>query len=272
MTRILSFLLLLLCVPLSTSAVAQTEYLVGPQDVLTITVYEQAELSGKFTVDADGTFDYPMLGRIKAAGLTVRALENEIKRRLTGDYLKNPQVSVAIEQYRSQSVFVHGEVRTPGTYALTGDMTLIEALAHAGSTTATAGDEVLIVRPKSGAGKGPVLPGQQPDAEVIRVSLKALQAGTLTGNISLHDGDTIVVPRAQPVYVTGQVKSPGAYGAEPGMTVLQVLALAGGVTDRGATGRIKIVRVVRGKPVEIKAKLIDLVQPGDTVVVPDKYF
>ncbi len=130
MTRMMAFLLLF--VVAAAPAAAQTEYVIGPQDVLTITVFDQSDLSGKFAVDADGTFVYPLLGRIKAGGLTLRAVETEIKRQLSGDYLKNPQVTVAVEQYRSQRVFIHGEVRTPGTYALTGDMTLIEALARAG--------------------------------------------------------------------------------------------------------------------------------------------
>jgi len=271
MTRIFA-IVLVVGLWLALPAGAQTEYIIGAQDVLTITVFDQSELSGKFAVDADGTFVYPILGRIKAAGLTVRALENEIKRLLTGDYLKNPQVTVGVEQYRSQRIFVHGEVRQPGTYALTGDMTLIEALARAGSTNATAGDEALIVRPRSGTSRGPLLPGQQLDAEVIHVRLADLQAGTLTQNIALRDGDTIVIPRAKPVYVTGQVKSPGAYGVEAGMTVLQAVALAGGATDRGATGRIKIIRMVKGKNTEIKVKLTDIVQPGDTIVVPEKFF
>jgi len=68
------------------------------------------------------------------------------------------------------------------------------------------------------------------------------------------------------------VKSPGGYGVEPGMTVLQLLSLAGGLTDRGSDGRIKIQRTVKGKKTEIKAKLSDTVQPGDTIIVPDKFF
>ena len=263
-----------LCCALASASTAQTDYVIGPQDVLNITVFNETDLSGKYTVDADGTFSYPLVGRVKAAGLTIRGLENELKRLLSGDYLKNPQITVTIETYKSQHVFVHGEVKTPGTFALTGDMTLIEALAQAGSTTADAGDEAVVVRPKAGDGaaKAPVLPGQQPDAEVIRVSLKDLQAGTLARNILLRDGDTIVVPKGKPVYVTGQVKTPGAYPVEPGMTVMQAIALAGGATDRGSMRRIKIVRDENGKKKEIKVKVTDLVRPGDTIVVPDKFF
>jgi protein involved in polysaccharide export with SLBB domain len=141
--------------------------------VLTITVYDQAELSGKFNVEADGSFAYPLIGRIVAGGLTLRAVESELKRRLADGYLKNPQVSVAIEQYRSQRIFVIGEVRAPGAYQLTGDMTLIEALARAGSVTTEAGEEILIVRPPDAKSRsGPVLPSDDTSAEVIRVNAR----------------------------------------------------------------------------------------------------
>jgi polysaccharide export outer membrane protein len=80
------------------------------------------------------------------------------------------------------------------------------------------------------------------------------------------------VPKAHGVYVFGQVKTPGAYAMEKGTTVLQALSLAGGVTDRGSTGRVKIVRSVDGKKTELKAKLTDLVEPGDTLIVGERFF
>ena len=111
------------------------EYLIGPQDVLTVTVWDSPDLSGKFTVETDGSFTFPLIGRVKAGGLTLRQFEAELKKKLADGYFKNPQVSVAVETYRSQRIFIVGEVRNPGTYPLTGDMTLIEAIARAGSTT-----------------------------------------------------------------------------------------------------------------------------------------
>src|SRR6266550_6854273 len=113
----------------------QTDYSVGPQDVLTIQIFGEPELSGKYTVEQDGTFTFPQIGRIKAAGLTLRALEQELKKQLEDGFLKNPQVAVAIENYRSQRILVLGEVRSPGEYQLNGEMTLLAALARAGSTT-----------------------------------------------------------------------------------------------------------------------------------------
>jgi polysaccharide biosynthesis/export protein len=264
MKRLLIALALLCGVPGPTTA--QTDYIVGPQDVLTVTVFGEAELSGKYTVEQDGTFTFPQIGRVKAGGVTLRALEQELKAKLADGYLKNPQVAVAIENYRSQRILVMGEVRSPGEFQLNGEMTLLAALARAGSTTPTAGHEATIVRPKRHA-----TPGEE-STEVIRIDLKALQAGNMSLNLALQDGDTINVLKAQSVYVAGQVKAPGAYAADQGATVLQVLSLAGGLTERGSDSRIRIQRTVNGKKVEISVKLTDTVQPGDTIIVKERFF
>ena len=110
------------------------------------------------------------------------------------------------------------------------------------------------------------------NTDVTNVDLKELQSGALNNNVSLRDGDTIFVPRAESVYVFGQVKNPGAYPIQRNTTVLQALSLAGGVTDDGAMNRIKIVRLANGVRSEVKVKLSDMVKPGDTIMVPRKYF
>jgi polysaccharide biosynthesis/export protein len=249
-----------------------TNYVVGAQDVLTITVYDQADMSGSFKVEADGSFVFPLIGRVAAAGQTLEAIEQDMKKRLADGYLRNPQVTVTVETYQSQRIFVLGEVRSPGAYMLSGDMTLIEALSRAGSTTPAAADEILIVRPAPGKLAGPVMPDQADDSTVLHINIQSMQEGDLSQNVTLKDGDTIVVPKAQSVYVFGQVRQPGAYAIEKGTTVLQALSLAGGVTDRGSTSRIKIVRTVDGKKKELKAKLTDVVEPGDTLIVAERFF
>lgn len=249
-----------------------TDYVVGPQDVLNITSFDQQDLTNKYPVDSDGTFTFPLIGRVKAGGLTLRELEAELKRLLKDGFFKDPQLSVGVEQYRSQKVHIVGEVRNPGTYSLAGDMSLIEAVARAGSTLPSASGEALVVRAKSGqATSGPVLPNGD-NTEVTTIDLKQLQSGALSQNVALRDGDTIFVPRAETIYVFGQVKNPGAYSIQKNTTVLQALSLAGGVTERGATGRIKIVRIEKGKTVEVKAVLTDIVRPGDTIMVPERFF
>jgi polysaccharide export outer membrane protein len=250
------------------AARAQTDYSVGPQDVLTITVFGEPDLSGKYTVEQDGTFTFPQIGRVKAGGLTLRALEQELKKQLADGFLRNPQVAVAIENYRSQRILILGEVKSPGEYQLAGEMTLLAALARAGSTTPSAGHEALVVR----APRRTSTSGDDAEPEILRIDLIDLQAGNMSLNLKLVDGDTVNVPKAQSVFVSGEVKNAGAFAVEPGMTVLQVLTLAGGLSDRGADGRIKILRMVDGKQKEIKAKLTDIVQPGDTIVVPPRFF
>src|SRR5262245_6146375 len=257
------------------SKTAAMDYVVGAQDVLTITSYDQADLSGKFSVETDGTFTYPMIGRFTAGGLTLRQVEEGLKKRLIDEgFFRNPQITVAVEQYRSQRVFIVGEVRNPGTYTLSGNMNLVEAISRAGSTLPSAGGDVIIVH----AGENTTEPNV-PDAgdelakDLVRVNLRDLENGVFSQNALLKDGDTIFVPRAQSVYVFGQVKNPGAYGLQQSSTtVLQALALAGGITDRGTTSRIKIVRIVNGEKKELKVKLTDLVQPGDTIVVSERFF
>src|SRR5689334_10229868 len=161
-TREIAMCVCLLATLLTPASEAQTgqptNYVVGPQDILTITSFDQEDLSGKDHVDADGTFTFPLIGRVKAGGLTLRELEAELKRLLRDGYFKDPQVAVGVETYKSQKIHIVGEVRNPGTYPLTGEMSLIEAIARAGSMLPTASGEALVVRPKGKAVSGPILP------------------------------------------------------------------------------------------------------------------
>ena len=259
------------------------DYVVGPLDVLTITSYDDPSLTGQFTVEADQTFSYPMIGRVRAGGLTLREVETELQNQLTdGGFFRTPQIMVAIEQYKSQRVFIVGEVRTPGAYALSGGMRLVEALALAGSMLPTAAGEAVIVHAggesvivESTATTGSGSPdAKDPNAmSVTRVNLHELQNGAFSQNLALEDGDTIFVLRAESVYVFGQVKNPGAYLLRQDVTtVLQGLALAGGVTDRGAVSRVEIVRIVDGTQEKRRVQLSEVLLPGDTIVVPARFF
>lgn len=245
----------------------QTSYVLGAQDVVTITVLGEEDLSRKYTIEQDGTFTFPLIGRVMAKGLTLQALEEELKKKLIeGKFFKSPEITVAVDTYQSQRIMIWGEVNQPSEYQLTGDMTLLSALAKAGSVTANAGREAVIVRaPKRGAASA--------EPEIIRVDLAELQAGNMALNVPLRDGDTINVPRAQSVFVYGHVKNPGGYPVNDGMTVLQVLSLAGGLSERGSDRRINIKRIVNGKEKEEKGvKLTMVVQPGDTIIVGQRIF
>ncbi|MBA2303331.1 MAG: polysaccharide biosynthesis/export family protein [Acidobacteria bacterium] len=249
---------------------AQTNYLLGPQDVVNITVLGEEDLSRKYTIEQDGTFTFPLIGRVTARGLTLRALEQELKTKLVAGFLKNPQITVAVDAYQSQRIMVWGQVNQPGEYQLSGDMTLLSALAKAGSVTANAGREAVIVRGRKTSTGGN---GNAGEPEILRIDLNDLQAGNMSLNVALLDGDTINVPKAQSVFVSGHVKTPGAYAVEERMTVLQVLSLAGGLSERGSDRRITIMRTVDGKQKELKGvKLTGVVEPGDTVIVGQRIF
>jgi polysaccharide export outer membrane protein len=247
----------------------EPEYLIGPRDVLAVTVTNQPALSGKFIVAADGSMTYPLLGTIRVGALSLRAVERQLTTRLAEGLLKNPIVSVALDQAASQHVFVTGEVRQAGTYPLSGRTTVLEALLKAGVLTQTAGtSDILIVRT-------PAAPDGNGTPTILHVSLDALQRGDAAQNVSLLPGDLVFVPRSEaalPVYVTGLVKTPGAHQLPKGATVLQALAQAGGVMDRGSTRRITLIRKVGDRNVESKVALQDLVQAGDTIVVGRRLF
>jgi polysaccharide export outer membrane protein len=248
------------------SAREDPNYVVGPGDVLAVHVFYEPQLSGSFRVENDGQFGYPFLGRVKAGGKTVGAVAALLKERLAEGYLRSPQVTVDVEQFRSQSVFVMGEVRTPGKYVLSGSITLLDALAQAGSPIASAGAEVLILHPKTPVTGAPTLPDQG-DAEITRVNLREIENGRLSRNVTVKDGDTIFVPKAERFFVTGMVRNGGSFVLERNMTVLQAISTAGGISERGSNRRLKIVRIVNNQRKEFDAKPSDIVQPGDTIVV-----
>ena len=254
----------------SATTSSSSDYVVGPQDVLKITIFDEPTMSGTYRVDADGSFQYPMLGRVVASGMRVRDIAQMLKNKLEDGYIRRAQVAVDVDQFRSRSIFVVGEVRTPGKYPMTGQMSLLEALAAAGSPTPTASSEILILRPRDTAGAGALTPDRVEQTNVQRINLADLQLGRLAGNVTLMEGDTIYVPKAEKFFVTGQVRNPGAYTYERGLTVLQAISLAGGLTEKGSNRRLKVIRLANGKKTQQGVDLDDVVQPGDTLVIPQR--
>jgi polysaccharide biosynthesis/export protein len=284
---------------------AQQSYEIGPGDVLHVLVLGQEAMSGEFAIDDNGLMRFPFLGGVKAAGLQPGELERKLTTLLSDGYLKRPQVSISVKQYKSRRVFVTGEVAKPGPYGLRSDQSLMTLLKDVGELTNLVGHEVVVIRapppspppaeatpaPEGGESNGsesgpgaepapspspslpPVsgLPGEVPGSQVFRVNLRELRAGYPGKDLKLEVGDTVYFPKAAQVYVTGQVARPGAYRYEEGLTVFQALAAAGSITERGSS-KVKIVRLVEGRRVELKVKMTDLVQPEDEIRVPERFF
>jgi polysaccharide export outer membrane protein len=244
-------------------------YTLGPQDVLKITVFDEPDLTNVYRVDSDGFVSFPLINKIEASGLSLSEFEERLKTKLAAGFLNNPQLHVDIEAYKSQFIFVGGEVRSPNRIPLSGAMTLPEALAQAGSTTAAASNEVVVTHAKKPNPDG-TLPDK--DADSIHVSLSDLQLGKAGQDIFLQDGDTVFVPKAQRFYISGQVHNAGTYIIEPGMTVAQALALAGGLNDRGSDRRIEASRTIDGKTKTVHLKVTDKVLPDDLITVGGRIF
>ena len=211
-------------------------YQIGATDVLGIKVFGEDNLSNNYTVDSDGSITFPLIGRIQVAGKTTREIEEHVTKLLAPDYIRRAQVSVEIATYRSRSIYVIGEVRNPGRYNIQGPQTLLEVIAHAGSTTPTASNTIIVQRYKDGlaaAVSAPLASGDSRWAEVTRIDLDELREGKLSANLLLQDSDMIIVPAAERYYVSGFVKTPGSFVLRPGMTVRQAVAEAGGLTERG---------------------------------------
>ncbi len=249
---------------------APPDYVVGAQDVLRIVVFDEPSLSNSYRVDADGSFQFPFLGRIAASGKSLREIEQLLAKQLEAGFVRRAQITVDIETFRVRSIFVIGEVRSPAKYTMSGQMTMLEALAAAGSVTQNAGTEIMVLRAASGDGSEPLTPEAANLANVQRVSLADLQLGKLSENIRLMEGDTVFVPKAEKFYMTGQIKSPGAYTYERNLTILQAISLAGGLTDKGSNRRMKVIRFVNGKKIEESVSMTDQIQPGDTIVIAQR--
>jgi polysaccharide biosynthesis/export protein len=258
---------------LPNALLAQGDYLLGPEDVIEITVWGHEDLKRTIPVSLEGTITFPMIDEVRARGKSTQQLEKELARKLGEGFITNPQITVTVKEYKSQKVFIMGEVKNPGTYPVTKDNNLLFALSQAGGFTKDAGEEVVIIRPRSPQRRGITLEEADVKHEtIIKVNLKDALAGSLRQNIPIRDGDSIVVPPMPYFFVMGEVKNPGKYNLERGMTVLMGISMGGGTTPKAAQGRTKIVREIEGKKAEISVKMETLVEKGDTIIVPESFF
>ena len=241
-------------------------YEVGPDDTLSIVIYGEDAIEKEFKVGLDGLINYPFIGDIRVAGLSIRGVEAEIRKRLVeGKYYSSPQVVANVTVYRSQTIRVNGQVNQPGDVTLQGtDMTLSRALSRAG-LTALSGSYVEIRRRKAGLPPGEVGPESYDKIRVERADLDALRIDP-----PLKDGDQVFVPKAPQFFLNGYVKQTGAQVWTPGLTVGKAIAAAGGLTERGTYSRLKIRRLVDGKYKDFDADENTIVQEDDQIMVAQK--
>ena len=243
-------------------------YIIGPQDVVRIGVADDPDIGEKsYTVDSNGDISFWILGRIAASGLTLRQLQDKVGAALADGFIKNPVVRVEIEKFKSQFVQVLGEVRTPGRIPMMGTKTLLEALGDAGSPTSNASLEVEVTHTRRPDGT-PLISGGA-DANKQIVDMKDLLAAQA---FILRDGDIVTVPKAQTLYINGEVRNQGILVWQRGMTLTQAVTLAGGLTDRGTYRGAKATRTVKGKTAQVDLDQQSLVLPDDVIKIGKRLF
>jgi polysaccharide export outer membrane protein len=264
---------LLLCSLLPSAVFADADYVLGPEDEISITVWDHPDLTRKARINIEGKISFPLIGELRVTGLSQLQVEKKLREMLADGYIVDPQVSVQVTEYRSQKIFVIGEVNSPGAYPLTRKTLLVEAVAMAGGVKPEADQEIMIVRPKEKVGvQTPLLPDQADPSELIKVRLRDVLEGERSQNIQVLNLDTIFVPKIKVFYVTGEVKRPGQYTFMKGMTVLHAISTAGGFTEKAAKRKAKTVREKDGKKVDLYLTMENLIEPGDTIVVPESFW
>ena len=232
------------------SGEARSTYLLGPDDLLDIAGPELGDVANKpVRIDSDGNIQVPPAGRVHMAGLTVEQSEEEVDKVLS-TYIRHPEVAIAVRELRSQPVSILGAVNTPGVHQIQGHKTLLEMLSMAGGIRPDAGYSIRITR-QLGWGCIP-LPGAALDASgkfsVAEVNLqKIMEAKNPEENIQILPHDVISVPKAEMVYVIGEVKRSGGFvlGEHQSISVLQALALAEGLNGTADTRHARILRLRR---------------------------
>ena len=235
----------------------------GMGDMVRVTVFRNPELTTDARVTERGTILFPMIGEVPVAGLTPFQAGTRIADKLkAGKFVVNPEVTVSLAQVNSRQVSVLGNVVKPGRYALDStNVRLSDFLAVAGGIAPGGSDEVTILTNRGGK------------QEKIEVDLGAMMRnGDLSKNVQLEPGDTIFVQKAPMVYIYGEVQRAGAYPLAQNMTVMQALALGGGVTVRGTQRGIQVSRRDNGNVKRIDVHLTDRVQPDDVIYVKESLF
>lgn len=262
-----------LVVPVTAAA---QEYELGPEDVVAISVYLHAELERVLAIDAEGNITFPPIGTQKAAGLTPKQLGDRLAERLASYLRQTTSVTVTVSQYLSRSVFVQGAVTRPGRYGFERIPGLIEVIGQAGGAMAGADLSRVEIARREGVGRRTLYAN-------VAASLRDGNAGVLP---SLEIGDIITVPAGMGpglstagdgVGVLGEVAKPGVYPVGVGQDVWSVLAVAGGITQRGDLSNVRVLVRDGGTQSVVMLNLKDtlergslrpqIVKPGDVVYV-----
>jgi polysaccharide export outer membrane protein len=236
----------------------------GAGDSVRITVFRYPDLTTEARLSEEGKVTMPLIGEVALGGMTPDEAGTHIADRLKrGKFLVNPQIGVTVLQARSRQVSVLGLVARPGRYALEGTSAKVtDLIALAGGLQPTASDTVTVVLNRGGK------------SDKMDIDLPSLMQGSdLAKNVDVQNGDTIFVHRAPVFYIYGEIQKAGAYRVEPGITVMQAISLAGGITLRGTDRRPQLRRrTPQGDWKESSVGLFDPVRADDVIYIRESLF
>jgi polysaccharide export outer membrane protein len=229
------------------------DFTLGPGDVVKVSIYGSPDLGVETRISETGTISFPLLGQVDINGLNVATAEKKLGSLLeSGGYLKKPQVNIIVTQIQSRQVSVLGQVNRPGRFPLEGKRTVMDVLALAGGFSADGGDVISLIRKRGG--------------NVTKTVIDVVDM--------VRTGDDIIYAERSPrFYIYGEVQRPGAFRLERQMTVIQALAVGGGLTPRGTERGIRVKRRgADGREQIITVKHDDVLQIDDVVYVKESWF
>jgi polysaccharide export outer membrane protein len=213
------------------------DYILGPGDLLQVTVFEAKELAATARVSSRGYITLPLLGQVKIEGLSAREAEIHIEALYRQGYIKNPHVSIFVEEHHSQRVTLIGQFVQPGTYDYPTKQKLLDVMALGHGLTKNAGQTAQVRRRGRGVEAG--------SDETIIIDLdRLIREGESELNIDINGGDVVFVPEAGTFFITGAVRNPGAYPIRQKTLLMEAIAAAGGLAPYADADRLILVRHV----------------------------
>ena len=221
------------------------DYLLGPGDLLQVTVFEAEELATTVRVSSRGYITLPLLGQVAVEGLSAREAEIYIEERYRRDYIKNPHVSIFVEEHISQRITLVGQFQKPGTYDYPSKKKLLDVMALGEGLTKNAGRTAQVRR----SGKGT----EKPVSETIIIDLdRLIRKGEDGLNIDINGGDVVFVPEAGTFFITGAVRKPGAYPIQQKTLLLEAIGAAGGLEPYADAEQLILIRHIGDGEREVK--------------------
>ena len=257
-------------VELDPNARATDNYVLGPDDIIQLTVHNQPQLNSELTVTREGTIFPPLVGETRVAGMTPREVAILLTEKLGYEYLVDPQVDVDVKEFRSQWVMITGQTQKLGRIGLRGGTRLKEVLSEAGGFNQYAGETITISRK---------LPGSE-EYEIQHIDRAEFERGEI--DPMLHHGDIVDVTHSEYAYIRGEVRSPSRIAIERGLTLMRGIAMVGGLTEWANLKAVRVlypeengqtrVEVYNLKKIQLGKMADPALHGGETIIIERRYF